>query len=114
MEKKMIMVEREIFQLDGKEYFSYFIKGMVRGREVKVKLTPPDIGGYAVLDIVYASSDKAELTLTPYEVKGEDGKVISGNSYNVRSIDEDGLIYECKIKPARTSDKNLLEMLLRA
>ena len=113
MEKK-IMVERETFEYEGKEYFGYYIKGEVRGREVKVRVMPPDIGGYAVLDIVYAEANKAELTLTPYEIKGNDGRVVSGNIYGVRSVDEDGVVYECKIKPSRDSDKNLLNMLLRA
>ena len=55
----------------------------------------------------------AELTLTPYEIKDESGKVLKGNTYGVRSVDEDGQIYECKIKPFRDSDKALLNMLLR-
>ena len=40
------------------------------------------------------------------------GKVISGNSYAVRTVDEDGVVYECPIKPYRQSDKALLNMLL--
>ena len=35
-----------------------------------------------------------------------------GNSYVVHSVDEDGRVYECPVKPARTSDKSLLNMLL--
>ena len=55
----------------------------------------------------------AELTLTPYEIKDDSGKVLKGNTYGVRSVDEDGQLYECKIKPFRDSDKALLNMLLR-
>ena len=113
MENKKIFVEREVYEKDGKEYFSYFIKGVVRGKEVRILITPPDKGGYTVLDIVFGNEMSAELTLTPYEIKDDAGKVLKGNTYGVRSVDEDGQIYECKIKPFRDSDKALLNMLLR-
>lgn len=110
-----ILVERETFEKDGKTYFSYFIKGKVRGKEVKVAIVPPDKGGYTVLDIVFGAEMQAELTLTPYEIKDDStGRVIKGNTYGVRSADaETGEVYECKIKPYRDSDKTLLNMLLR-
>ena len=113
MENKTIFVEREVYEKDNKEYFSYFIKGVVRGKEVRVLITPPDKGGYTVLDIVFGNEMAAELTLTPYEIKDDSGKVLKGNTYGVRSVDEDGQIYECKIKPVRTSDKDMLSMILR-
>ena len=113
MEDKKIFVEREVYEKDGKEYFSYFIKGNVRGKDVRVLITPPDKGGYTVLDIVFGNEMAAELTLTPYEIKDEKGKVLKGNTYGVRSVDEDEQVYECKIKPFRDSDKALLNMLLR-
>ena len=89
----------------------------ISGRDVKVGIAPPDKdtdkGGYAVLDIVFGNSDKAELVLVPYEIRDEKTKkVVKGNSYVVRSVDENGKVYECPVKPARTSDKSLLNMLL--
>ena len=112
-----IFVERETFESKGKTYFVYYIKGTVRGRDVKVGIAPPDKdtdkGGYAVLDIVFGNADKAELVLVPYEIRDEKTKkVVKGNSYVVRSVDDDGRVYECPVKPARTSDKSLLNMLL--
>jgi hypothetical protein len=113
MDKK-IFVERETFTYNDKEYFSYCIKGKIRGKDVKVAVTPPDKGGFTVLDIVYADAMAAELVLKPYEIKDEKtGKVTSGNTYAVQSFDEDGLLYECPVKPMRASDKSLLNMLLR-
>lgn len=108
-----IMVEREVFEKDGKEYFSYFIQGTVRGQNVRIGVTPPDVGGYTVLDIVFNGNTKAKLKVTPFEMKSNDGEVIKGNSYSVYSEDEDGEIYECAIKPNRASDKSLLKMLIR-
>ncbi len=110
---KQIKVERETYTKNGKEYFSYFIKGKVRGKDVKVAVAPPDIGGYTVLDIVFDTEMSADLVITPFEMKNANGETISGNTYAVRSYDENGEVYECKVKPLRVSDKTLLNMLLR-
>ena len=106
-------VERETFESNGKKYFHYFIKGNVRGRDIKAGVIPPDKGGYTVLDIVFDGQMEAELIVTPFEIKDVKGKTIKGNTYSVRSYDADGTVYECPIKPARTSDKSFLNMLLR-
>lgn len=108
-----IMVERETYKKNDKEFYTYFIKGVIRGKEVKIAVVPPDNGGYTVLDIVFDTAMSAELVITPYEMKNDKGEVISGNTYAVRSKDADGTVYECKIKPFRQSDKNMLNMLLR-
>lgn len=111
---KNIVVEREIFENKGKSYFSYFIKGTVRGKEVRVNVVPPDSGGYKVLDIVFGNEMQAKLLLSNFEITDQaTGKTVSGTSYLVMSEDEDGEKYECKIKPARNSDKTLLNMLVR-
>ena len=113
MEDKKILVERETYEKDGKKFFSYFIKGNVRGKDIRVLIVPPDYGGYAVLDIVFGEAMSAQLMLVPYEIRDEKtGKVSKGNSYAVHSEDEDGTVYECKIMPLRKSDKDLLQMLL--
>ena len=116
MEKKAnkIMVERETFEKNEKTYFSYFIKGNIRGKDVRVAIVPPDRGGYAVLDIVFGNEMKAELVVNPFEIKDDaTGRVIKGNSYLVRSADENGEVFECNIKPYRSSDKTLLNMLIK-
>ena len=76
--KQNIMVERETFEKNEKTYFSYFIKGQVRGRDVKVAIIPPDKGGYTVLDIVFGDAMKAELKITPFEIKDVDYKIENG------------------------------------
>ena len=109
-----ILVERETFEKNGKTYFSYFIKGNIRGKDVMVAIVPPDRGGYTVLDIVFGNSMAAELGVKPFEIKDDaTGKVISGNTFSVISYDENGEVYECGIKPFRASDKALLNMMLR-
>ena len=114
MKDKKIMVERETYEKGEKTYFTYFIKGIVRGKNVKVAVTPPDKGGFAVLDIVFGNEMKADLVSKPYEIKDDaTGNVIKGNTYSVQSVDENGEVYECPIKPFRASDKTLLNMLMR-
>lgn len=116
MEKKTnrIFVERETFEKNDRTYFSYFIKGKLRGKDVKVAVVPPDKGGYAVLDIVFGNEMKAELVVNPFEIKDEaTGRVITGNTYLVRTADENGEVYECNVKPYRNSDKTLLNMLIK-
>ena len=114
IKSKKIMVERETFEYNGKTYFSYFIKGQVRGRDVRVALMPPDKGGFTLLDIVYDKNNAAELQTKHYSMRDErTGKTIEGDTYFVKSVDENGEIYECPIKPFRPSDKALLSILLR-
>ena len=109
-----IKVERETFEKDGKTFYSYFIKGVIRGKDVRILVTPPDKGGFTVLDIVFGNEMQADLIVNPYEIKDDaTGNVIKGNTYTVQSIDENGEVYECPIKPFRASDKSLLSMLMR-
>lgn len=113
MKNKKIFVERETFVKDDKTFFSYFIKGNIRGKEVKVAVVPPDKGGYAVLDIVFGNEMKADLVVKPFEIKDEaTGKVVTGNTFSVQTT-EDGIVYECAIKPYRSSDKMLLNMIIQ-
>ena len=111
---KSILVKREIFisKKTNKECFNYFVEGNVRGVDVKIGLVPPDLGGYTVLDIVFNGEMECDLIVTPFEITDDIGKVISGNTFVVRSIGEDGEVYECKVKPARNSDKDMLNMLI--
>ena len=105
---KQIFVERETFEKNGRTFFSYFIKGNIRGKDVKVA------GGYTVLDIVFGDQMAAQLVAKPFEIKDDaTGKIIAGNTYSVQTVDENGEIYECAVKPYRSSDKSMLNMLLR-
>ena len=51
--KAPIMVERETYEKNEKTYFTYFIRGKARGRNIRASVVPPDVGGYKVLDIVF-------------------------------------------------------------
>lgn len=109
------MIWKGTFEYNDKEYSSYFIAGKIKGKDVKVALMPPDKGGWAVLDILFSDTNQGELVVKPYELKDEKtGKVTAtGNTYAVRTVDENGEVYECPVKPFKSSDKALLNMLLR-
>ena len=114
VESKVLKIERETFESKTNEVrYSYYVKGTIRGKNVKASLIPSDIGGYEVLDIVFGDSRTADLILVPYSMTDEKtGKEISGNGYVAQNVDENGEIYKCKVKPRQASDKSLLEMLL--
>ena len=68
--------------------------------------------GYEPLDIVFDVAPKADLIMTEEEMTNDSGKKQKYMAYKVRTVDEDGIIYECGVKPSRDSDKSLLSMLL--
>lgn len=114
VEEKHLIVERETYgSKTNEKRYSYFVRGKIRGKDIKASLVPSDIGGYDVLDIVFGVEKTAELVLVPYSMIDEKtGKEICGNGYEVVNYDENGEIYKCKVKPRQASDKSLLEMLL--
>jgi hypothetical protein len=112
MSKGKVFVQRQLVTKEDKEFYSYFIDVVVRGKANRVLISAPDVGGYKVLDIVFGNEDKAELTVQKMTMTDAKGKESSYVKYGVKSVDEDGKIYECKIKPFRGSDKDLLEMYL--
>ena len=112
---KEMFVEREMFVTkEGKKFWSYHLKGTVRGRDVRVDLIPKDKGGYEPLDIVFDVSPQARLVISEEEMTGENGKTMKYTTYKVVTVDEDGVIYECGVKPSKDSDKTLLKMLLNS
>ena len=113
--EKVLKVKREKYVDKNKEErYSYFVDGKIRGKDVKASLIPGDIGGYDVLDIVFAEDETADLVLVPYEMTDEStGQKIVGNTYEAQNVDKvTGEVYKCKVKPRQASDKSLLEMLL--
>lgn len=112
---KALFIERETYQSkDGNERFTYFVKGKIRGVEVKASVMPADIGGFELLDIVFGDENKAQLVVEPFTMKDEaSGREINGLKYEALNVDKDGTEYRCKVKPRQPSDKDKLLMLLR-
>ena len=112
--EKLLKIKREKYtSKENVERYSYYVDGVIRGKEVKATLIPTDIGGYDVLDIVFVGVDTADLVLVPYSIEDKETKqVIKGVNFEARTIDENGEAYTCKVKPRQASDKAIIEMLL--
>lgn len=110
---KKIIVERETYEKNEKTYFSYFVRGTVRGKEVKAVLSPSDFGGFTVLDLIFDINSKPQLIEVPYEFTDANGNSVKGESLAVSVTDETGEKFECKVKPNKASDKTILAMLMK-
>ena len=95
----------------GRLYFSYRLYGKLRGREVSVDFSPKDKGGYVPLDFVFDVKPEAELDITD-EVTEFNGKRQHRTVYTVFTVDEDGVVWKCEVKPTNKSDIDLLTMLM--
>lgn len=112
--KNKILVQREKYVKNEKEFYAYFVKGLIKGKEVKANIVPSDFGGYTLLDLIFTDNDNAELLATPFEFKEEaTGNIINGVSYFVNLVDTDGEVIECKVKPAKSSDKSIIKLLMK-
>ena len=110
---RQLTIEREHYTgKDDKQYWAYLVRGKVRGRDVKVDYKPKDAGGYEALDIVFDVAPTATLIMSDEETTDKNGDKVRYTAYTVRNVDEDGIVYECGIKPRQDSDKALLTMLL--
>lgn len=103
---------KQLVTQDGRLYFAYVVRGIIRGQEKKVDFAPKDQGGYEPLDILFEISPKAELIMSDEEMTDSSGKVSKYTAYKAQVVDEDGEIWDCGVKPQRDSDKALLKFLL--
>lgn len=111
-----LIVERETYESkDKQEYFGYFVRGKVRGRDVKVDLMPKnrDFDGYEMLDIIFDIAPTAELFVHEEESETANGVKTRYTVYEVQNTDEDGITYSYKVKPRAESDKSVLNVLLQ-
>jgi len=103
---------RQLVTKDGRLYYSYIVRGIIRGHETKVDFAPKDKGGYEPLDLLFDVSPKAMLIMSEEEMTDESGNKTHYTAYKIQAVDEDGEIWECGVKPQRDSDKALLKFLL--
>ncbi len=111
-----LTVEREIYTAkDEKEYYGYFVRGKLRGREVQADLMPKnkDFDGYDILDIIFDIAPTAQLSIREEESETATGAKTRYKVYEVSNTDEDGITYSYKLKPRAESDKSILGVLLQ-
>ena len=103
---------KQLVTKDGRPYFAYVVRGIIRGQHKKVDFAPKDMGGYEPLDILFDIADKAELIAEDKVMEDSKGNKTAYTAYTARVVDEDGIPWECEVKPQRNSDKALLSFLL--
>lgn len=111
-----LTVEREIYTgKDEKEYYGYFVRGKLRGREVQADLMPKnkDFDGYAILDIIFDIAPTAQLSIREEESETATGATYRYTVYEVSNTDEVGITYSYKLRPRAESDKSILGVLLQ-
>ena len=111
-----LTVERDTYETrDKKEYYNYFVRGQVRGREVRAELAPKnkDFDGYELLDLIFDIAPTAELYIRDEESETASGSKSVYTVYEVQNTDEDGILYSYKLKPHAESDKSILNVLLQ-
>ena len=111
-----LTVEGDTYETrDKKEYYNYFMRGQVRGREVRAELAPKnkDFDGYELLDLIFDIAPTAELYIRDEESETASGSKSVYTVYEVQNTDEDGILYSYKLKPRAESDKSILNVLLQ-
>ena len=103
---------KQLVTKDGRLYFAYVVRGIIRGHEKKVDFVPKDQGGYEPLDILFDIAPKAELIISEEVMVNTDGSKTNYTAYKAQVVDEDGEVCDCSVKPQRDSDKTLLKFLL--
>lgn len=100
---------------NSKPIYSYAVYGELRGAEVHAGLKAPreDKGCYGVLNMIFGDVDTLPLYLVPYEMDDGKGGKRSGFTYKVMSLDQEGLLLDCKLVPYNYSDGRILECLIK-
>ncbi len=110
-----LILERDSFKgKDGKDMFSYFIRGYALGREIRADFVASDQGGYEVLDLLFSLEKDVNVVMRDEVMTDDKGRDTHYTVYEARVQDDDGNVYSYKIKPSRNSDKTYLDMLLTA
>ena len=114
MKNQALVLEREPFVAkNGKEMYSYFVRGVVHGREVKADFLAKDLGGYELLDLMFEIDPNVKLITHEESMTDDKGNVTKYMVYEAQVVDADGLLYTYKLKLAQESDKTYLNILMQ-
>ncbi len=97
---------------EGDHLYNYFVVGKIRNRVVKVDFEPNDKGGYEPLNLVFDFGLPVLLDISEDVRTDFNGVKQSKTIYKAFIVDEDGKVFECQIRPYKSSDLSLLNMLL--
>lgn len=107
-----IYVEKISKRSNGKVYNNYFVKSVMRGKDIQADFMAMDNGGYELLDMAFGDEGKKLLGIDRAVRTDAAGKLIRYNSYYVEGVDELGISFKVGIKPRDTSDKTYIEYII--
>lgn len=115
VERKLIKDKfgKPLKNASGGNMYAYEMPCTLRGKQTKIDFAPKDNGGYEQLDNIFDINEKAELIIEEREIENMNGKKTHSNTYTVRNVDEDGVVWECGVRPQRDSDKCMLKTWLQ-
>ncbi len=80
--------------------------------EMQANFVPSDVGGYALLDLVFADQDKVSLGYSVSSFTDNSGQLTEVVKYYAFDI-EKGIVFKPPVKARQASDKCLLESLYK-
>lgn len=115
VERKLIKDKfgKPLKNASGGNMYAYEMPCTLRGKETKIDFAPRDNGGYEQLDNIFDINEKAELSITEKASESLNGKKTYSNTYTVRNVDENGVVWELGVRPQRDSDKCMLKTWLQ-
>ena len=115
VERKLIKDKfgKPLKNANGGNMYAYEMPCTLRGKQTKIDFAPKDNGGYEQLDNIFDINEKAELLIDEKEIENMNGKKTHSNVYTVRNVDENGITWECGVRPQRDSDKCMLKTWLQ-
>jgi len=105
---------REKFVSNGKTYWGYFVSGNIAGKPMTAEFIPLDVGGYEVLDLVFAFSEEADIKVTKTVSKNNMGCRVTYTSYEAENfVPNTTKRLHCGIRPSKNSDQAVFDMIVQ-
>lgn len=106
------VLERAPFKTkDGREMFNYFVPCKIMGMDYAADILPKDPGGYEFLNLMFKIKPTVDLVMWQEVMTDEKGRETEYDVLEARVVNEDGLVFNYKVKLAQPSDKAYLNVL---
>jgi hypothetical protein len=121
-----LRVFRELYtaKKSKKKYYGYFVKGLLRGHEVRADIQPPkdgygdkatyDRGGFDFLGLLFEGTDDVFIERESEEYTSDDGRHRERVTYTAWSADVNGEVLKAPVIPQRPSDETKLKAMFGA
>ncbi len=116
-----LYISRKVTVKGGKRYADYYVHGVLRGVEVKVRVKPgkdsdgfADVSAYTMLNIVFGEKDEAQFSVRAFKRRDSaTNRLTSGLTYYAYDKDvEDGEEYVAPLRFETSPDKAVISKLI--